>query len=275
MRLDQAKATAAVYRSAHGLAAFVSLALVALGCEDPARAVRPADASAPKPASAKVREGCARSGALDAIEADPSCVVKQAGDDTMRAVLKYLSISLNIDPSDVIAGSSSLLELTIKNVSSSEVTLYFEARSRPPGLRPDWSRVAGIPEPQPNAPEANRLFFPVTTTDGHDRDVDAVPTVAGSGATSSPTLLAVHLRPGAKLARSIPWWALSIPAPAPIVKDDAGHRYVPKTVALPLYPGSYKITVELPFHGLEREERKVSTHVRVERAPALDGGVRR
>lgn len=202
-------------------------------------------------------------------------MVKQVSDDAMRAVMKDLSISLSVEPAEAVAGSAALLELAIKNVSASEVTVVFEARARPPGLRPDWSRVAGIPEPQANVSEANRLFFPVTTTDGYDRDVDAVPTVAGTGASAPSTLLAVHLRPGAKLVRSISWWALSIPAPAPIVKDDAGHRYVPKTVALPLSSGSYKIAVELPLHGLEREERKITTQVKVVRAPALDGGVRR
>ena len=115
----------------------------------------------------------------------------------------------------------------------------------------------------------------MTTTDSYERDVDAVPTVAGTNAPSPSAVLAVHLRPGGKLTHVMSWWALRIPAPAPVVKDDAGHRYVPKTTAILLFPGEYTITVELPLYGLGREERKVTTRMRVTRVPLPDGGLRR
>jgi hypothetical protein len=246
------------------------------GCDDPPRAAPVADASVSlPPPSPPPREGCARGGSLDSIETDPSCVVKRSSEEAMRLALKQMAITLDAQPPEVVAGGTSLLALTIKNTSSSEATLFFEARPRLPGPRTDWSRVVGIPEPHPVASEVPRLLFPMTTTDGYDRDVDALPTVAGTSVPSpSPTLLAVHLRPGAKLTRNMSWWALRIPAPAPIVTDDAGHRYVPKTTAQSLLPGEYTVTVELPFSGLGREERKISTRVRVMRAPLLDGGVR-
>ncbi len=114
----------------------------------------------------------------------------------------------------------------------------------------------------------------MTTTDARDHDVDALPTIPGSAIPSPPppTTLAVYLRPGGKLTHVASWWALRIPATAPVVQDDAGHRYVPKTSALALAPGEYDIVVDLPLYGLTREERKISTRVRVVRAPKLDAG---
>jgi hypothetical protein len=253
----------------------VAFAPLLLGCDDPPRAVRPVDASVPAPASAPTREGCVRAGTLDAIESDPACIVKSVNEDLTRAAMKNLAMTVTAQPSEVVSGSTALLEITLRNTSSSEITVYLEARGRPPGPRTDWSRVAGVPEPPPTAPDVPRLFFSVATTDGRDHDVDAVPTVAGTGVFASPTYLGIHLRPGAKLVRAVSWWALSIPAPAPIVKDDAGHRYVPKTTAYPLYPGDYTIVVDVPLAALSREERKITTRVHVIRPPLLDGGTRR
>jgi hypothetical protein len=253
-----------------------AVVFLALGCDDPPRVVPQADASAVPPPAPPPREGCTRAGTLDGIESDPSCVVKHVNDEAMRGAMKSLSITIAAQPTEVVAGSTSLLEIMIKNTGPAETTLFFEARPRPSGARTDWSRVVGIPEPPATVAEVARPLFTMTTTDSYDRDVDAVPTIAGSVVHAPPpTVLAVHLRPGAKLVKSISWWALRIPAPAPIVKDDAGHRYVPKTAAINLYPGEYTVTVELPFYGLGREERKVSTRLRVTRVPLPDGGLRR
>lgn len=189
----------------------------------------------------------------------------------MRASLKYLSIALIVEPPEVISGNTALVTVEIKNTSSRETTILFEAKSRMPGPRTDWSRVAGVPEPVGSNPDPPRLFFPMTTTDAWDHDVDALPTIPNSvdRTPAPPTPLAVHLRPGGKLTHHASWWAYRIPAPAPIVKDDAGHRYVPKTSAINLSPGDYAIVVDLPLYGLGKEERKVSSRVRVVKAVAL------
>lgn len=247
-------------------------------CEDPPKAT-PAkpSASAPAPPPPPAREGCARAGVLDAAENDSSCVVKRApSEEVMRAALKQLSITIEPEPPEVVGGGTSLLTITIKNTSSSEATLFFEARPRPPGPRTDWSRVVGIPELHPSASEVPRLHFPMTTTDSYNRDVDQLPTVPGTAVPPAPpTIFAVHLRSGGKLTHVSSWWALRIPAPAPVVTDDAGHRYVPKTTALNLFPGEYTVTVDLPLYGLSREERKVTARMKVTRTPLPDGGFRR
>jgi hypothetical protein len=257
---------------------FLALAAVA-ACEDPPRSAPRSDASvAPAPPPPPQREGCARSGSFEALETDPSCVVKRSNEDAMRAALKQIAITLEAEPGEVVAGGASLLTLTIRNTSASEVTLFLEARPRPPGPRTDWSRVVGIPEPRPGGGDVPRLLFPLVTSDEGGRDVDALPTVSGSAAlapTPEPTILAVHLRPGAKLTRTLSWWALRIPAPAPIVTLDGGHRYVPKTTAFNLLPGDYTVTIDLPLSALGREERKLTTRLRVTRAPLPDGGFRR
>ncbi len=259
------------------LAPFTLLAVLP-GCEDAPRTPTVADASAtakPLAPPPPLGDGCARAGTFESLETDPACVVPRANEDTTRAALKQLTITLEAEPPEVVAGSTSLLVLTVKNTSSSEATLFLEARSRNAGPRTDWSRVVGIPEPHPTASEVPRLLFPATTTDAQGHDVDSLPTVATNVAPPVPTLLAVRLRPGAKLVRNASWWALRIPAPPPVVKDDAGHRFYPKTTALPLTSGEYGITLEMPFAGLGREERKISTRVKVIPAPLMDGGVRR
>lgn len=267
-------------RSVHGALAIALVAVV--GCDELVRGAPGADAGAsrpppaPAPAPAEPREGCTRAGRLESLERDPSCVVQRANEDATRAALRQLAITLEAEPAEVVAGGTALLVLTVKNTSSSEATLSFEARTRPPGPRTDWSRVVGIPEPRGGGSETPRLLFPTTTTDAAGRDVDAVPVLPGSGATPpAPRLLAVHLQPGAKLTRSWSWWALRIPAPAPVVTDDAGHRYHPKTTAVNLAPGEYTVTAELPLAELGREERKVTTRVRVTPVPLPDGGRRR
>ncbi|MBX3216215.1 MAG: hypothetical protein KF850_29520 [Labilithrix sp.] len=252
------------------------LALALAGCEDPPRAAPAVDASvSPPPPPPPPRAGCARTGGFDGVEGDPSCVVTSASEEAMRAALRNLSITLTPSLTEVVGGGTALLTLTIKNTSPVETTLYLEARARPAGPRTDWSRVVGIPEPHPASAAEPRLLVPMTTTDSRDRDVDAVPTVATHAPPPPPTLLAVHLRPGGKLTRVVSWWALRIPAPAPAVTLDGGHRYVPKTTAQNLPPGEYTVTVELPFYGLGREERKVTTRIGVTRTPLPDGGFKR
>ncbi len=251
---------------------------IATACEDPPRVGVSADASAPLPPAPfpRAREGCARAGPFDAIESDPSCIVKEANEDAMRAVAKQLTITLEAEPPEVMSGGTSLLSLTVKNTSSIEAMLLLEARPRASGTRTDWSRVAGVPEPRSPVADAPHLFFPPLTTDASGRDVDSLPTIAvfGGAPAPPPTFFAVRLRPGGKLTRAVSWWALRIPAPPPVVKDDAGHRFSPKTTALNLAPGEYTVTMELPFLGMTREERKIGTRVRVARATLPDGGLR-
>ena len=194
----------------------------------------------------------------------------------MREAMKRIATTVELEPAEISGGGTASVVVTLRNTTADEVDVLFEGKSHAPGPRPDWSRVAGIPEqhePPPDQADKPRIFFPMTTTDGNRREVDAVPTVAGSTPAPGPTTIyLVHLRPGGKLVHKAPWWALRIPAPAPIVKDDAGHRYVPKTTALPLPPGDYGVQIEIPLYGLTREERKFSAAAHVLRAPLPDGG---
>jgi hypothetical protein len=244
------------------------------GCEE--RVAPVIDASPPPPPPPPQREGCARVGAIDAIETDPMCAIRRVDEDAMRASMKRLTVTVGIEPAEVFAGGTGLVNVTIKNTSPVETLVLFEARTRLPGPRTDWSRVLGVPEPHAATAETSKLFFPMMTTDAWDRDVDALPTIAGSAVAAPPPSmpLGVHLRPGGKLTHTLSWWALRIPAPAPIVQDDAGHRYIPKTAAIALNPGEYSIVLDLPLYGLTREERKFTARVKVMRAPKLDGGAR-
>lgn len=219
-------------------------------------------------------EGCARTGSLEAVEADPTCVTAHSNDTTMRDAMKHLVFELASDAPVVTAGGQVILRLTITNSASAEVALLLDMQPPSTGSRPDWSRLAGVPEPKPAAsgmpmPEGYRLVMPVRTLDTHDHGVDGLPvTAAPTGSTPVTRTLRVRLRPGGKLTQIFTWWALRIPAPGPITRDDAGHRFVPKTAPVPLSTGEYVINVELPLHGISSPETVVSTRVRVERADA-------
>ncbi|AKU93735.1 hypothetical protein AKJ09_00399 [Labilithrix luteola] len=243
-------------------------------CEDPPKPTKITVVPDAAPPTPPAREGCARTGSMDALDGDPTCVVPRPPEDTMRAVLKNLSLTMTVEP-EVIAGSATRITVTITNTAPVETTVLLEAKPRSWSPRPDWTRVSGIPEAIATGESTPRLLFPSSTTDSFDRDVDAVPLVANTidkNATSS--VLAVHLRPGGKLTHDMQWFAYRIPAPAPIVKDDAGHRYVPKTSAQNLPAGEYSVNVDLPLYGLSKEERKLTTRIRVVPATLPDGGTR-
>jgi len=270
-----------------------------LGCDDPPKFVPVIDASdgAPVPPPAPPpREGCSRIGSLEFVESDPSCILKtvQVTDEMMRTTMKKVTITPTLTPDSglpnttgaplpmdqVVSGSSGLINITFKNTANHEVLIAFESKPRLPGPRTDWSRVIGIPEPKPTADASKpKLFFTTTTTDQWDHAVDSLPTVNESSAAGAQpilppaSVLGVYLRPGGKLTQNVTWWALRIPAPAPVFSDDAGHRFYPKTAAFPLLPADYNIVLDLPLAALTKEERKIALKVKVVKAPKLDAGL--
>jgi hypothetical protein len=257
-------------------AACIVIALVAgslAGCDNPPSPAPPAPAATsaaplyvPPPP-----EGCARTGSLEGVESDPTCVVARSDDTSMRDAMKHLTFDLAADNPVVMAGSQVILRLSITNTAAAEVALLFDEQPPSATPRPDWSRLAGVPEPKPAAsgmpaPEGYRLIMPVRTLDAHEHGVDGLPVTSATGG-STPVVrpLRVRLRPGGKLTQNFTWWAMRIPAPAPITRDDAGHRFVPKTAPVPLPAGEYVVDVELPLHGISPPESVVSTRVRVEK----------
>lgn len=258
------------------LLASVGTVALSVACDDPPKVAPdagPVDAGEPPPPPVVQRDGCVRSGLFDGVETDPACLVKTPPtEDTVRAAMKQLEITLTPERSEVYGGGTALLTLTIKNRSASEAEVWLESRSRSSGARTDWSRVVGVPEPHAGVNEVAKLWFALTTTDQWDRDVDGVPTV-GSGAAPAPNPLLIRLGAGKRLVRKLEWFALRIPAPAPMFQDDAGHRFYPKTLALPLPPGEYGVAVDVPFFALSKEERKQTIRLRV--VTPTDGGAPR
>lgn len=251
------------------------LLLVVAACDDPPKAspVASLDASAePPPPPPPPKDGCLRGATLENVETDPTCLAKQPpSEDTVRAAMKQLTITLAPDTTDVFPGSTLLLPVVIKNTSSNEATLWLEARAKSTGARTDWSRIVGMPEPHAGAQEIPRLFFQMSTTDQWDRDIDGVPTT-GQGSAPAPVPLEVRIKPGGKLTHVISWVAVRIPAPAPMFQDDAGHRFYPKTNAFPLTAGDYNVAIDVPLYGLSKEERKQTLRLKVLPHPFLDGG---
>ncbi len=249
-----------------------ALLVLALGaCEETPRAApdaaASAEAAAPLPPRAE-GEGCVRSGSIEGADGDPACVLSRASETAVRDAMKAIAITAEIDPDTLFGGTSGILRLTFTNGSSAETMLVLDAmppRDRLP--RPDWSRIAGPPEPKVALPDIPRLLFPLTTLDSSARNVDATPMLPPQPSSTPPKLVGIRLRPGAKLVHTAQWWAMRIPAPAPIVTDDAGHRFVPKTQPTPLWAGDYTVSVDVPIHGLTPPERIVTAHVHVERPP--------
>jgi hypothetical protein len=213
---------------------------------------------------ASARDGCLRTGALEAVAADPACVVDHARDDVMRDAPRRLALALTAEPAETTGAATSLLRLSITNVAPSETLVVVEALPASAAPRPDWTRIAGMPEVRG---AALGLHVPLTvmTLDARERPVDATPMTSAPHAP--PKLLVVRLRPGGKLTHVASWWALRIPAPGPIFKDDAGHVNVPKTLPVPLEQGDYLVRVEVPLFGVPLAERTVTARIRVEEAP--------
>lgn len=241
------------------------------GCDTPAP---PAPAPAPTASAVPLYvppppEGCARTGSLEGVEADPACVAKTVDDNAMRDAMKHLTFELKPDTSTVTAGGTVVVRLSITNGAKAEVALVLDAQPPSAAARPDWTRLAGVPEPKPvgsgtPVAEGYRLLMPVRTLDAHERSVDGLPSTPPVAAASLRSLR-VRLRPGGKLTQTFSWWAMRIPTPGPITRDDAGHRFVPKTAPVPLAPGEYVVAVELPLHGITPPESTVSVRLRVEK----------
>lgn len=254
------------------LALAVSVSISA--CDDPPKAAPPPpDASAePPPPPPPPKDGCLRGATLDNVETDPACLAKQPpSDDTVRAAMKQIELTVTPDSTEVYPGSTVLISVVFRNTSQSEATLWLDARARSTGSRTDWSRIVGMPEPHPGAQEIPRLFFQMTTTDQWERDIDGVPQT-GQGSAPAPVPLRVRIKPGNKLTHVISWVAVRIPAPAPMFQDDAGHRFYPKTNAFPLGAGDYNVAIDIPIFALSKEERKQTLRLKVLPHPFLDGG---
>ncbi len=238
------------------------------GC--PSSSERPtSDASPPGPAAAAppaawdppARPGCARSGLLEAIETDPACIVTKADEHMNRDAMRALAIELHPDATEIASGATVLVRLTLANRGAREVDVVFVAHSSLAAPRPDWTRLAGVPELRSTPAEGYRLMMPLRTLDEHGRSVDGLPTTPQ--APGSARLLQVRVRPGSKLTHTYSWWALRIPAPMPIFHNDAGHRIVPKTAPVPLPTGHYTIAVDLPLYGVTAAEATFTTLVNV------------
>lgn len=211
------------------------------------------------------RDGCTRAGTLDAIAADPTCVVDQVREDVMRDAPRRLALSFEAEPPATTGGATSLLRLSVVNVARTDTLVVLEAIPSSAAPRADHARIAGMPEMRGGPVTGLTLPLGITTLDARERSVDATPMTGG--VPGRPKLLAVHLRPGAKLTQALSWWAIRIPAPASIFKDDAGHVNVPKTLPVPLERGDYLVRMELPLFGLSPAERTVTTRIHVDEAP--------
>lgn len=223
-------------------------------------------------AGARRRDGCERSvSGFEGLEADPACLITAVREDVVRAAWKQLSVQCTLSPETVTPSATALFVLTVTNTSKSDALVVLDAKVRPSAGRTDWSRIVGIPEPRAASESAPRLFVPLTTTDARGHEVDAVPTLPVP-AGSPEAIVGVRLRPGGKLVHKASWWAFRIPAPQPIFRDDAGHRYVPKTAAVGLSTGEYHVVADVPAHLLTREERACVARVRVVKVSDLDGG---
>jgi hypothetical protein len=211
-------------------------------------------------------DGCARAGALDAIEKDASCAIPSPDPRDVQTWTRFLALSVRPDASQIVPGGMTNLRVMITNTGTREAPVVLE--SRPPSAlgRPDWARLSGTSAPQPgnttDAGETFRVSFVVRTLDAQSLPTDRLPLLPPS---SEPQVryLRVRLAPGASLSQLLPWWALGIPAPYPPFKDDAGRRIVPQTAPRPLAPGDYTVRVEIPLYGSTAQERTVSASIRV------------
>jgi hypothetical protein len=206
---------------------------------------------------------CQREGSMDALEHAPECV----GRCTEAANPKVLRVTLDALSPRVVHNGLGAVVARIKNVGPTPVTLCFRLEvSEPTG----WDRVAGIapqkPEPGKTEPgktnecDHPRLPFPLRTFSPRDASVDEFK--VGATVTCTRSVRAVLL-PGRALTKTISWPAIRLPqAPRPW-EDDAGHRFYPKVVPVPLAVGTYKVEAEIPFVDAPPELRQLATTIEV------------
>ena len=256
----------------------LALGLCSAGCPSTSAADAGPVASAPRdvevapdPAlDSPPREGCARTGELDGLENDATCIVPKADEALTRESMKEVAIELTPDRPSIVAGSTMLMRLAIVNRGKTEASMVFVAQPAAATARPDWTRLAGVPELRPGSPDSPRILLFMRTLDKGDRSVDGLPTTPQATGASAKLLL-VRLRAGARLTHALPWWALRIPPPMPIFYDDAGHRFVPKTAPVPLPAGEYGVAVNLPLYGVSPAESTATARVIVEKVEKNDG----
>lgn len=232
------------------------LSLGASGCSacDPLAAYADAGFDSGTTARDAASKSCNRDGNIDNVEREPECAVACADPADPR----FLRTSLeNLSPK-VLPGGTASLVARIKNVATTPVTICFRTESVEPT---GWDRVAGITTPLADTGcERPRLTFLPRTLGNHDASVDELK--VGTNVLCTRTLRVV-LMPGRTLTRSIAWSGLRLPpAPRPW-EDDAGNRYYPKTVPVPLSKGTYRIEVDVPFFEAPIELRRIATSVEI------------
>jgi hypothetical protein len=243
-----------------------SLALIA-GCkDDDARVSRDAAVEAKVEADPVRTErlGCARAGAIEAIEKDPTSIVDapQPRDELNWARVRT---SLTADVTTVIPGGAIPLRVSISSIDKVPLAVLLEAEVAGSGSRRDTSLLQGYPGDGGGPTQALAFPMPVRTFDARDYDVDRIPMLQPP-TPPQRVLYRVTLPPRGVLTKTFVWVAYGIPPPAPPFFDDAGRRWVPKTQPSFLSEGTYTIRVELPLYRAPSEIASASTHIDVKRA---------
>lgn len=232
-----------IARGAFATFAALAIAMTIAGagcsaCDVPGTAPRDAAPDALSSHVSDAAPSCNREGSLDAVEKATECMVRCAD----AADPHLLRVSAETLVPTVLPGGTAAVIARIKNVGQTPATLCLRAESSEPV---GWDRIAGVGTPPADrACEHPRFPFPLRTLSWRDADVDELK--VGTNVLCARTLRVVLL-PGRTLSKSIAWIATRLPPPPRPWEDDAGHRFYPKDIPVPLSKGTYRIETDFPF----------------------------
>ncbi|MBK6695715.1 MAG: hypothetical protein IPG50_26420 [Myxococcales bacterium] len=204
---------------------------------------------------------CVHDGAIDALERLSECAVR------CNEVPDVKVIQATVEPlsRSVLPGGTGALVLRIKNVGATPQPLCFRTES---SIATGWERLSGVSPPKPDQGcERPRIPWLTRTLDYRDASVDELK--LGTQVLCARSLRVV-LMPGRSLTKTVAWTALRLPAAPRPFEDDAGNRYYPKAVPLPLGKGTYRVELEVPYVDAPPEQRRFAASIDVAPAPEAD-----
>lgn len=235
----------------------------ALACE-PSAKERLADSGArdaATPLFQKAEErrpaGCKRSGAIDTLENDATCLVDAVDPEEVDASLKSVTVALEGDTDHTVPNGVVTLRVVVSHTAKEPQPIYFEVEEGP---KPHMDALGRMEPGGPDSGIVRWLKFEIKTLNAYERPVDFLKTPKSTA--TERRIYRVIVPPRAKLVRTLQWFAMWFP-PEPKPDPDASVHIEYKPVPLKLPEGKYTVRVNVPLFRAEPAQRVAETQLRV------------
>ncbi len=201
--------------------------------------------------------GCKRSGAIDTLESDATCVVESPDPDDVDTALKGVTVALEADTDHTVPGGVVTLRAIVSHKSRGPHPVYFEVEEGPK------SHMDALGRMEPGGPDSGIvrwLKFDLKTLNMYERPVDFLK--ATKSIATERRIFRVMVPPRTKLVRTLQWFAMWFP-PEPKPDPDASVHIEYKPVPLKLPEGKYTVRVNVPLFRAELAQRVAEVQLRV------------